>query len=92
MGELHLEVYLERMKREYNEVETVHRRWRTVRPSADWLNLITPTKTNGGSGQYGRVLGQMEPWTEEDFAFESKVVGGNIPREYIPSSKRASSK
>ncbi|MEE2787587.1 MAG: elongation factor G [Myxococcota bacterium] len=90
MGELHLEVYLERMKREYNaEVET-------GAPQVAYRETIgrmaefdyTHKKQTGGSGQYGRVIGSMEPWDEEDFVFESKVVGGNIPKEYIPSVEK----
>lgn len=86
MGELHLEVYVERMKREYNcEVETgkpqvAYREAITQRADFNY----THKKQTGGSGQYGRVAGFMEP-IEADYEFVDAIKGGVIPNEYIPS-------
>ena len=90
MGELHLEVYVERMKREYNvEVETgapqvAYRE--TISQRADFN--YTHKKQTGGSGQYGRVAGHVEPLSEGDFEFVNEVRGGSIPTEYIPSVEK----
>ena len=91
MGELHLDVYVERMRREYDcEVETgapqVAFR-ETISRRADFH--YTHRKQTGGSGQYGQIVGYMEP-TEagQDFEFVSKVRGGNIPTEFIPSVEK----
>lgn len=86
MGELHLEVYVERMKREYNcEVETgkpqvAYREAITQRADFNY----THKKQTGGSGQYGRVAGFIEP-IEGDYEFVDAIKGGAIPNEYIPS-------
>jgi elongation factor G len=86
MGELHLDVYVERMKREYNaEVVTSPPRVayrETISQHADFN--YTHKKQTGGSGQYGRVAGFMEP-TELDYEFVDDIVGGSIPREFISS-------
>jgi elongation factor G len=87
MGELHLDIYIERMKREYNvEIETgqpqvAYRETITQRVEFDY----THRKQSGGSGQYGRVAGIMEPIHDKDYEFVDEIVGGVIPREFISS-------
>ena len=87
MGELHLAVYIERMKREYKcEVkvmppEVAYRE--TISQRADFN--YTHKKQTGGSGQYGRVAGFMEPIEDKDYEFVDAIKGGAIPNEYIPS-------
>lgn len=87
MGELHLEVYVERMKREYKaEVETgmpqvAYRESITQQAEFNY----THKKQSGGSGQYGRVAGFMEPLADKDYEFVDAIKGGVIPNEYIPS-------
>jgi elongation factor G len=89
MGELHLDVYIERMKREY-KAEVV-----TSPPQVAYRETIgakvdfnyTHKKQTGGSGQYGRVAGYVEPF-EGDFEFVDEIKGGSIPREFIPSCEK----
>jgi elongation factor G len=87
MGELHLDVYVERMRREYGcEVITSPPRVayrETISQKAEFN--YTHKKQTGGSGQYGRVAGWMEPWPDGDYEFVDDIVGGSIPREFIPS-------
>jgi elongation factor G len=84
MGELHLEIYVERMKREYG-VECI-----TGKPQVSYRETITvPTKfdythkkQSGGSGQYGRVIGEMSPLENEN-KFSQHIVGGKIPEKFL---------
>jgi elongation factor G len=92
MGELHLDVYVERMKREYGcAVQTgapqvAYRETISQRADFDY----THKKQTGGSGQYGRVAGRIEPIENgtEEFEFVSEVKGGAIPTEYIPAVEK----
>jgi len=87
MGELHLEVYIERMKREYKcEVETgmpqvAYREAITQRAEFSY----THKKQTGGSGQYGKIAGFIEPNPAANYEFVDAIKGGAIPKEFIPS-------
>jgi elongation factor G len=87
MGELHLEVYVERMKRDF-DAEVV-----TGVPQVAYREAITREahfdythkKQTGGAGQYGRVAGFLEPSEKGDYEFINKVKGGVIPTEFLPA-------
>ena len=95
MGELHLEIYVERMRREYN-VECT-----TGKPRVNFRETITKRATynyvhkkqTGGAGQYAKVIGFIEPMqpdpeTGKDVEFENVVMGGNVPAGYMPAVER----
>ena len=87
MGELHLDVYVERMRREYNaQVETgmpqvAYRETITSRGDFNYIHK----KQTGGSGQFGRVAGYIEPFEDGNYEFVDAIKGGVIPKDYIPS-------
>lgn len=97
MGELHLEIYVERMRREYN-VECT-----TGKPRVAYREAITTRaefnythkKQTGGAGQFGRVIGWVEPTekdeeTGKDVIFTNQIMGTNIPHQYIPGCEKVS--
>ena len=90
MGELHLEIIVDRMQREFNvganvgKPQVAYRE--TIRQKAEYD--YTHKKQTGGSGQYARVKLRVEPNPEADFEFENEVTGGNIPKEFIPAVEK----
>jgi elongation factor G len=90
MGELHLEIIVDRMQREFNvganvgKPQVAYRE--TIRQLAE--NDYTHKKQTGGSGQYARVKLRIEPLPGGEFEFENDVKGGNIPKEYIPAVEK----
>ena len=93
MGELHLEVYVERIRREYKvdvEVGAPKVSYREA-PTKEVEYNYKHKKQTGGSGQYAHIVGKLTPLpddAEEEFIFEEKIVGGRIPKEYVPSVEK----
>ncbi|BBY98679.1 elongation factor G [Mycolicibacterium fallax] len=91
MGELHLDILVDRMRREFKVEANVGKPQvayrETIRKTVEKVEF-THKKQTGGSGQFAKVLISLEPFSGEDgatYEFENKVTGGRIPREYIPS-------
>jgi len=91
MGELHLDIIVDRMRREFKveanigAPQVAYRETITRAHTEDY----THKKQSGGSGQFARVKIEFAPNPEgEDFAFVSKVIGGSVPREYIPGVQK----
>ncbi|XP_053166543.1 elongation factor G, mitochondrial isoform X2 [Hemicordylus capensis] len=93
MGELHLEIYAQRMEREYGCSCVMGK------PKVAFRESITATvpfdfthkKQSGGAGQYGKVIGYLEPLDSENYTkveFEDKTVGTNIPRQFVPAIEK----
>lgn len=93
MGELHLEIYMERIRREYKVNVLVGA------PKVSYREAPTQTvaydykhkKQTGGSGQYAHIVGRFEPLPEdapEPFVFEEEVIGGRVPKQFIPSVQK----
>ncbi|KAK1208483.1 EFGM factor, partial [Pygoscelis papua] len=93
MGELHLEIYAQRMEREYGCPCTMGKPKVAFRE-----NISTPVpfeythkKQTGGAGQYGKVIGILEPLDPEDYTkleFEDRTVGTNIPKQFVPAIEK----
>ncbi|XP_030911300.1 elongation factor G, mitochondrial [Geospiza fortis] len=82
MGELHLEIYAQRMEREYGCPCTMGK------PK---VFEFTHKKQSGGAGQYGKVIGVLEPLEPEDFTkleFEDRTIGTNIPKQFVPAVEK----
>jgi elongation factor G len=90
MGELHLEIIVDRMQREFNvganvgKPQVAYRE--TIRQQAEYD--YTHKKQTGGKGQYARVKLRVEPDLEHNYEFENDVTGGNIPKEFIPAIEK----
>jgi len=93
MGELHLEIIIDRMKREFKvnanigAPKVAYRETITKEFKVDYIHK----KQSGGAGQFARVIIKFEPLPaegEDDYIFESKVVGGRVPKEYIPGVEK----
>lgn len=90
MGELHLDIIVDRMRREFKVEANVGQ------PQVAYRESITKTaeidythkKQSGGAGQFARVKIVFEPHEGDDFIFESKIVGGAVPKEYIPGVQK----
>ncbi|XP_025901002.1 elongation factor G, mitochondrial [Nothoprocta perdicaria] len=93
MGELHLEIYAQRMEREYGCPCTVGKPKVAFREniSAPVEFEFTHKKQSGGAGQYGKVIGVLEPLDPEDYTkleFEDRTIGTNIPKQFVPAVEK----
>ena len=91
MGELHLDILVDRMKREFKVEANIGAPQVAYRESISQAGTVdyTHKKQSGGSGQFARVKIEFEPnETGAGFEFESKIVGGSVPKEYIPGVEK----
>jgi elongation factor G len=91
MGELHLDILVDRMRREFKVEANIGAPQVAYRETISRAHEqdYTHKKQTGGTGQFARVKIQFEPNTEsEEFVFESKIVGGSVPKEYIPGVEK----
>ncbi|XP_031459548.1 elongation factor G, mitochondrial [Phasianus colchicus] len=93
MGELHLEIYSQRMEREYSCPCTMGKPKVAFREniSAPVHFEYTHKKQTGGAGQYGKVIGVLEPLDPEDYTkieFEDRTIGTNIPKQFVPAVEK----
>ena len=90
MGELHLEIIVDRMKREFNVEANVGKPQvayrETIRQMAEYD--YTHKKQTGGSGQFARTKLRVEPNPAKGYEFENEIRGGNIPKEFIPAVEK----
>ena len=90
MGELHLEIIVDRMQREFGvganvgKPQVAYRETIRVAAEADYRHV----KQTGGRGQYGHVKLRIEPQPGQGFTFENKIVGGVVPKEYVPAVEK----
>jgi elongation factor G len=90
MGELHLEIIVDRMQREFNvganvgKPQVAYRE--TIRTTAEYD--YTHKKQTGGSGQYARTKLRVEPNPAKGFEFENEIHGGSVPREFVPAVEK----
>lgn len=90
MGELHLDILVDRMRREFNVEANIGK------PQVAYRERITTTcdinlkfaKQSGGRGQYGHVVIKFEPTEGEALEFVNEIAGGTVPREYIPAVQK----
>jgi elongation factor G len=90
MGELHLEIIVDRMQREFNVGANVGKPQVAYRETIRQISEYdyTHKKQTGGSGQYARVKLRVEPFPGGDFEFVNEVKGGNVPKEFIPAVQK----
>jgi elongation factor G len=90
MGELHLEIIVDRMQREFNVGANVGKPQVAYRETIRKISEYdyTHKKQTGGSGQYARVKLRLEPFPGGEFEFVNEIRGGNIPKEFIPAIQK----